>query len=261
MNKEGIHRADGDFAVSWVRNYGKGRVFYCSLGHRNEIFWNPAVLQHYLDGIQFALGDLPADAAPSAKPATAGWAPLFNGRDLSGWVLKEGSWAVEEGTLARRGGGDIWSEGKFGDFVLDLEFKLAEETNSGIFFRTADLKDCVQTGIEVQVLDSYGKSDPSKHDCGGIYDCLAPSKNMVKPAGEWNHATLTCKGSKVLVALNGEQVIDMDLNDWTEAHKNPDGTKNKFRTPYKDMPRHGHIGFQDHGKPVWYRNVFIRQLD
>ncbi|MCK4874100.1 MAG: ThuA domain-containing protein [Phycisphaerales bacterium] len=61
MEKDGIHRADGDFAVSWVRAYGKGRVFYCSLGHRNEIFWNPTVLQHYLDGIQFAIGDLPGD--------------------------------------------------------------------------------------------------------------------------------------------------------------------------------------------------------
>ncbi|MDY7107646.1 MAG: ThuA domain-containing protein [Planctomycetota bacterium] len=67
MAKKGIHRDDGDFAVSWVRSYDKGRVFYCSLGHRNEIFWNPKVLQHYLDGIQFALGDLPADTTPSAE--------------------------------------------------------------------------------------------------------------------------------------------------------------------------------------------------
>jgi len=62
-----IKRQDDDFAVAWVQNYGKGRVFYCSLGHRDEIFWNPAVMQHYLDGIQFALGDLEADATPSAQ--------------------------------------------------------------------------------------------------------------------------------------------------------------------------------------------------
>jgi type 1 glutamine amidotransferase len=68
MNKgDKIRRKDNDFAVSWVKSYGKGRVFYCSLGHRNEIFSNPMVLQHYLDGIQFALGDLPADATPSTK--------------------------------------------------------------------------------------------------------------------------------------------------------------------------------------------------
>ncbi len=58
---------DHDFAISWVRSYGKGRVFYCSLGHNPHIFWNPPVLQHYLAGIQFALGDLPTDTTPSNK--------------------------------------------------------------------------------------------------------------------------------------------------------------------------------------------------
>jgi type 1 glutamine amidotransferase/HEAT repeat protein len=69
MSKPGINRRDHDFAVSWVSSWGKGRVFYCSLGHRNEIFWNPTVLRHYLDGIQFALGDLEADTTPSAELA------------------------------------------------------------------------------------------------------------------------------------------------------------------------------------------------
>jgi type 1 glutamine amidotransferase len=67
MDKDGIKRRDNDFAISWVRNMGKGRVFYCSLGHNHHIFWNPKILQYYLDGIQFALGDLPADATPTAE--------------------------------------------------------------------------------------------------------------------------------------------------------------------------------------------------
>mgnify|MGYP005841172083 CR=1 FL=1 len=67
MNKAGIKRTDGDFAVAWVSAYGKGRVFYCSLGHNEAVFQHPAVLQHYLDGIQFAMGDLPADTTPSAE--------------------------------------------------------------------------------------------------------------------------------------------------------------------------------------------------
>jgi len=62
-----IHRQDMDFAMTWVKDYGKGRVFYCALGHQHELFWNPIVLKHYLDGIQFVLGDLKADATPSAK--------------------------------------------------------------------------------------------------------------------------------------------------------------------------------------------------
>ncbi len=71
MEKGGIRRDDRDFAVSWVRSWGEGRVFYCSLGHRNDIFWNPTVLRHYLDGIQFALGDLEADTTPSGALASA----------------------------------------------------------------------------------------------------------------------------------------------------------------------------------------------
>jgi type 1 glutamine amidotransferase len=65
--KKNVHRQDQDFAMTWIKNYGQGRVFYCALGHQHELFWNPIVLQHYLDGIQFALGDLKADATPSAK--------------------------------------------------------------------------------------------------------------------------------------------------------------------------------------------------
>ncbi|MFQ5654164.1 MAG: ThuA domain-containing protein [Planctomycetota bacterium] len=68
MKKKGIHRDDDDFAVSWVRRHGKGRVFYCSLGHRDEIFWNPRVLRHYLAGIQYALGDLPCEDTPQSGP-------------------------------------------------------------------------------------------------------------------------------------------------------------------------------------------------
>ena len=65
-------RKDGLYPVSWVATYEKGRTFYCSLGHREEIFWNPAILKHYLAGIQYALGDLEADATPTTKPASAG---------------------------------------------------------------------------------------------------------------------------------------------------------------------------------------------
>lgn len=67
--RQAIHREDMDFAMTWVKSYGKGRVFYCALGHQHELFWNPIVLQHYLDGLQFVLGDLKADMTPSAKVA------------------------------------------------------------------------------------------------------------------------------------------------------------------------------------------------
>jgi len=72
--------------------------------------------------------------------------------------------------------------------------------------------------------------------------------------------TITARANNIYVVMNGEQIIDMDLNLWTEPHKNPDGSTNKFNTAYKDMPRTGHIGFQDHGDPVWYRNIKIKPL-
>jgi len=78
MKVGGIRRTDGDFAISWIKRYGKGRVFYCALGHDHDLFWNRTVLQHYLDGIQYALGDLVADATPvpagrpATRPASAG---------------------------------------------------------------------------------------------------------------------------------------------------------------------------------------------
>jgi hypothetical protein len=113
----------------------------------------------------------------------------------------------------------------------------------------------------MQILDSYGKDEVGSHDCGAIYDCLAPGKNVVLPAGEWNHVVLTCNDSLITVVMNGDRIIDMDLDQWTEPHRNPDGSPNKFRTAYKEMARRGHLGFQDHGKPVWYRNIRIKVLD
>ena len=72
MNRPGITRTDGDFALSWVRSYGEGRVFYCALGHQNDVYWRPPILKHFLAGIQFALGDLEADTTPSGKTASSG---------------------------------------------------------------------------------------------------------------------------------------------------------------------------------------------
>src|SRR6185503_5841800 len=65
----GCQREDNDYAVSWIRTFGKGRVFYTNLGHSKSDFWAPPLVEHFLAGIQFILGDLDADATPVAKPA------------------------------------------------------------------------------------------------------------------------------------------------------------------------------------------------
>jgi len=190
-----------------------------------------------------------------------GWRELLDGKTLAGWDNGSGKppgagWVVEDGALVRKDrAGYLWTKERFGDFVLDLEFKT--EGNSGVFIRTDNLKDPVQTGIEIQVYTPV--KSPTKGSCGSFYNCQAPTKEMCK-AGEWNRMTITAADNKLAVTLNGEKIIDADLNRWTEARKNPDGTKNKFRTALKDFKREGHIGLQDHGAWVAYRNVRIKPL-
>jgi hypothetical protein len=192
----------------------------------------------------------------------AGWTPLFDGKSLAGWTDKAGNapgkgWAIEDGALVRKdkGAGDLWTKARYGNFVLDLEFKTAG--NSGVFIRTDSPKDNVQTGIEVQIDNPSEK--PHKNGVGAIYDCLAPTKVAAKK-DEWNRMVITAKDNVLKVAINGELVIDMDLNQWTEPGKNPDGTKNKFKTPLKDFKREGHIGLQDHGAAVMFRNMKIQPM-
>ncbi|MCP4726799.1 MAG: DUF1080 domain-containing protein [bacterium] len=194
--------------------------------------------------------------AGSLNPS--GWKNLLTS-DLSDCTFNDGSWTVEEGVLTRQGGGYIWTNARYGNFILDLEYKVSDDANSGVFFRTGDIKSFVQTAIEVQIHET---TDGSKYGmCGAIYDCMPPSEDVSRKAGEWNRFTITCMDNLIYVVHNGVQIIDMDLNKWTEPGKNPDGTDNKFRTAYKDMPKEGHIGFQDHGQPVWFRNIRIKELD
>jgi hypothetical protein len=201
-----------------------------------------------------------AVVAPLGAQDKAGFKPLFNGKDLSGWMNRAGKepgagWKVENGVLTRKSrAGDIWTKERFGDFILDLEFKT--KGNSGVFIRTDNPSNNVQTGIEIQV-DNPGK--PGKHSVGAIYDALAPAKNVARK-NDWNHLVITARDNKIQVVMNGEPIIDMDLNQWSEAGKNPDGTRNKYRTALKDFKREGHIGFQDHGAEVSYRNVKIKRL-
>ena len=183
------------------------------------------------------------------------------GKDLSAWQGSSGGepsagWELKDGVLVRNGkAGYIWTKERFDNFVLDLEFNT--EGNSGVFIRTDNVKNPVQTGIEVQVNNPGG---PNRNSVGSLYDLVAPSKDASK-GGEWNHMVITVNDNMITVELNGEKVTEMDLDKWTEGNKNPDGSKNKFKTPLKDFVRDGHIGFQDHGAKVSYRNVRITNLD
>jgi hypothetical protein len=204
-----------------------------------------------------------ADNELTSKERDEGWKLLFDGKSLSGWKVtgNAASWAVEDGAIVCKAmrGGYLHSEEQFENFRLAVDYKVAPGTNSGVFFRWYDLKDPVNTGVEMQVFDSAGK-EPDKHSDGAIYDIIPPSKNVSKPAGEWNHAVITCEGPQISISLNGEKVAAMDVDRWTEAGKNPDGTTNKFKYAFKELPRKGYIGLQDHGGVVSYRNIKIQPL-
>jgi hypothetical protein len=199
-----------------------------------------------------------------------GFVTLFDGGNLDHWTMgPDRSWVVVDGEihLQREFDGKehnldyLWTKEAYSDFVLELEFKIPLRANSGVFLRTSDLKDPVYTGIEIQVSNSYGRDQWSRGNCAGaVYDLMAPTANPVYEPGTWNRYRITCDGPRIMVELNGQKIIDMNVDDWTEPNRNPDGSKNKFPTPLKDFQRSGHIGLQDHGREVAFRNIRVKRL-
>lgn len=183
---------------------------------------------------------------------------LYNGKDLTGWSTK-GNWLVQDdGSLLiqprdgekgwSRWNAYLWSDQRYKDFVLDVEYAYPPGGNSGVYFRVGDRNDPVKRGIEAQILDSSEKAEPlTSHDHGGIVGTkLAASKNKSQPPGIWNRMVITCIGSHVKIELNGEPIVHGHLDE----------------TPMKDRPMEGYIGFQDHGQPnnIQFRNIRIREL-
>src|SRR5207253_2246356 len=123
--------------------------------------------------------------------------------------------------------------------------------------RVGNPKDEVQTGIEVQVLDDAGQK-PGKHSSGALYDLVAPSKVVTRPAGEWNTFVITANKNILSVELNGEKVAEMDVDQWTTPGRQPNGDKNKYKQAVKDFPRTGLIGLQDHNHPVCFKNIKLK---
>ena len=182
---------------------------------------------------------------------------LYNGKDLRGWKTT-GNWLPQEDRSVliqprkgekgwQRYGAYLWSEKKYKDFVLDVEYAYPPGGNSGVYFRVGDRNDPVKQGIEAQILDSSTKKGPvGPHDHGGIIGTVAASANMSRPPHQLNRMVLTCIGSHLTVELNGRQIIDTQLD----------------KGAMKDRPLEGYIGFQDHGEPnnIKFRDIRIREI-
>ncbi|MCA9438553.1 MAG: DUF1080 domain-containing protein [Candidatus Omnitrophica bacterium] len=207
---------------------------------------------------------LPGVAADGSKKSEEGFKQMFDGKTLDGWEaytnsgelvpLEKSAWSVKDGEIYCNGEKtDYWiilPGGKYGDMTLRFEFKVTDHSNSGAFFKCPAHDLPAFKGYEVQIQDDHGNA-PDLHVTGSIYDVLCPMRNMSKPKGEWNEMEVINKGIRVKVKLNGFKVIDADLGQLTE----PIG---KFDFPYSELPEKGYIGFQNHGRELWFRNVRMK---
>jgi hypothetical protein len=215
---------------------------------------------------------------PTSHPDSSHWQDLFAsdlsntlylklGPKLVATVSDKGTWSFGDGILVASDDQTILSKEEYADYVLDLEFKNAPGANSGVFIYCSDLKNWVANKLEIQILDDHAAcwtTMPDTARCGAVYRRLAPSKKVVKQAGEWNRMTLWCLGPKVYEMINGELVVQLDMSQWTSGQKTPDGRDipRIYNKPLADLPTKGHIGLQgNHGKGlVYYRNVKIQTL-
>jgi len=178
-------------------------------------------------------------------------ASLFNGRDLTGWVVMYGGeWSVEDHLLVGRNGQN-WStdpqksgswlrtEKEHSDFILEFDYSINQGGNSGVFIGSALEKNPAFTGHEMQILADNGRS-PTKGSAGSLYDVVPARKNMSKPASEWNHVRIVTKGRRIQITWNGEETIDYETDRLTR----------------------GYLGLQNHDTKslVKFRNIRITEL-
>lgn len=216
-----------------------------------------------IEAIDSVLLNVAGGSSQSASPA---WQPLF-AEDLSDAVFPEGVWTVTNGEFTASEDKVLWSAKEYENYVLDLEFKNGPAANSGVLIYVTDIDKWIPNSVEIQITDDYSEPWVSKGGtwrCGAIFGRLAATEAAVKPAGEWNHYTIICKGPLIDIILNGKHVTSMDMTQWTSTTENPDGSlKPKWlNKPLNTHPTKGRIGLQGKhgGAPIWFRNVQIKEL-
>ena len=197
-----------------------------------------------------------AQAAPEA-----GFTSLFDGKSLNGWkqVDKRGEgYGVKDGVIycAKGGGGRLFTEKEYSDFVFKFEFKLEDGSNNGLGIRSPLEGDPAYVAIELQILDDTsskyaGKLRPAQYH-GSIYDVVPAERGALKKAGEWNEQEVTCIGRKIKVVLNGKTILDADVNKITDPAK-----ITKHPGLFRDR---GHLGFLGHNDYLEFRNIRIKEL-
>jgi hypothetical protein len=214
------------------------------------------------------------------KEKKNGWVLLFNGKDFNGWRQCNGTampanWIIEDNAMkvvigegkqpGQGANGDIlFGNKKYKNFELSIDWKASKAANSGIFYDVREVKGqpIYFAAPEVQVLDNADASDNKidSHLAGSLYDILPADPKTVHPAGSWNTIVIRVKDGQVTHIQNGVKVVSYTL--WT-----PEWDAMVAKSKFKNFPgftegisKEGYIGLQDHGYPVWFRNIKIREL-
>jgi hypothetical protein len=210
-----------------------------------------------------ALGGACLLSACSSMHKESGFTSLFDGKSLDGWKLvngKGGGYGVTNGVIfcARGGGGNLFTEKDYADFILRLEFKLEDGSNNGVGIRAPMSGDSAYMGMEIQILEEaaalrgkWGKLREEQYH-GSVYDLIAAKKGALKPAGEWNSEEITARGRHIKVVVNGKTIVDADLNSITDPAK-------LMKHPGVLRDR-GHIGFLGHNDYLEFRNIRVKEF-
>ena len=181
----------------------------------------------------------------AAEPAASddGFRPLFNGKDLTGWKADEQAkqhWRVADGIIQYDGKArDLWTEQAFTDFVLKVDWRMEGNADSGIYLRGSSK---AQANIWNNPLGSgevWGYRTDAKMP-EEIRKAATPKKKADKPLGQWNTFVITLKGEMLTVVLNGEEVIS--------------------NLQLIGVPKTGPIALQNHGNPLQFRKILIKEL-
>ena len=196
-----------------------------------------------------------------------GWRLLFDGKSFEGWrnYKEEGvrdGWKVVDGMMQHvKGGKDLMTVEQFEDFELKIEWKIVEGANSGIFVGVREIDDKIsRSGIEMQIIDNDRHPDAKneKNVSGACYGLYKPPAGVHRKAGEWNQVHIIKKGSHYQFFQNGVKTADFDLESTDFINLIADAKFKKW--PHFARYRKGHIGLQDHGDEVYFRNIKLKEL-